>query len=116
MIVETIYNLDEFLSKVDKNERLHYELFYQIKPFMGNIDKMNAILKIYGLNNGRIIVYEEVKTVSWTSEEIKELMRKEKLNNYNDALWKWLKRKWKEFEKKAEELGATKGSYSFVEG
>jgi hypothetical protein len=115
-LIETVYNLDEFLSKVDKNEKLHYELFYQIKPFMGNIDKMNAILKIYGLNKGRIIVYEEIKVVSWESGEIKEIMREENLINYNDAMWRWVKRKWEEFSKKAEELGATKGNYSFVEG
>jgi len=110
-IVEKVYDIQEFLSIIDDSERIHYELHHELRLFMSTIDRITAVLRLYGLNCNKIIIFEKAESVKWSDEEVKELMKELNLNNYNRALEEWLRRKFQQFKEEAEKLGATPGSY-----
>ena len=117
MIGETVYNLDEFMAIIDQSKKIHYELKYEIRPLMGNIDLIWAVLRLYGLKGNIIVMYEERKRVKWDSDEIKDFMKENNLHNYNVAMIRWVEKKLEEMEKKAKDLGASPGNYFyFLEG
>jgi|GEM_PF-3570982 ribosome assembly protein YihI (activator of Der GTPase) len=123
MMGETVYNLEEFLQIVDKDKRLHYELAEEIKLLHGTIDRIQAVMRVYGLakkeknrKNDMIVVYEERKESSWNSKEIRELMNQRNINNFDRALLHWCRETLKELEEKARELKATPGNYFYFLG
>ena len=130
MMGETVYSLEEFLGIVDRSKRLHYELSEEMKLFHGTIDRIQAVMRVYGIakdgegerngENGRnvnaIVIYEEREETSWNSKEIRQLMNERRISNYDQALLHWCREKLKEMEQKAKEIGATPGNYFYFLG
>ena len=108
-IKEVVYELDEFKRLLSKNSRVHYEMYWKpIEYHSGLITKLEAGIKLYGISNDNNILICEIKDqVTWSDN----ILKKYGNNNLYDDYDAWIKEKWKEYKKIAEELNATPGRF-----
>jgi len=112
VVVETVHNLDEFLSLISKDSRIHYELFWEpVETLRGLIMRVRAGIIFYGLTDeGFVLKCILAEEISWQDERL----RKYGNIDLHQAYDKWIKDKWAEFEQKAKEIGATYGRFEMT--
>jgi len=104
MLIETVYDINEFIRKIDDCD-VHYEIDSGLIGPAGEIGYVKLIL--YGIRNLILVKCEMVARASWGSEEVRRYGRKNAMEN----LRLWMADKRKEMEAVAKELGATPGRY-----
>jgi len=113
-VVEEVGNVEEFLRLLAPESRVHYELYWRALEYskeFGIIYKIEAGVKFYGITKeGFILVCRLSEVISWDDERLRKYNTGNLFSDYNE----WIKEKWKEFEQKAKELGATPGKFQFA--
>ena len=113
MIKEIIYNdVDLFLSLLDKNSRIHYELYWKpARVTHGLIEILEVGLNLYGVSKeGYILLCKVYDTIDWDSE----ILNKYEGSTLHQKYSEFIKEKWKEYKAIAEEIGATEGKFEYV--
>lgn len=108
MLVEVIYDVDDFVSKIDAYTDIHYELESQII----GLDLAYVKLTLYGIGrNSSLIKCIIVKSARWRDREVRKFGTK----NAIEDLRLWIEETRKELEKIAKDLNATHGRYEVWE-
>jgi len=107
MLAETLYDIDEFIKKIDPAQNVHYEIESRITG-IGDTGIVKLIL--YGVGSKTLLKCIIAESARWNDEEV----RKHSTRNAIDDLKLWIAEKRKEFEKKAKELNATPGRYEVL--
>ena len=105
MLVEVVHDINEFLTKIDSDSDVHYEIKSNI---IGMGDMAYVKLTLYGVGrSASLIKCVLVESAKWSDKDV----RKFRTNNAIDDLRLWVQEKQKEMEKIARELKATPGRY-----
>ena len=107
MLIEVVGDIKEFLSKVNPNYTLHYEVDARTAGAMGEIAIIRFIL--YGLADDRIVICEIARMASWDDEEVERFST----GNAMDNLRLWVEEMAEQFECMAVRLNATRGKYEW---
>ncbi len=107
MLIEVVADIKEFLSKINPNYTLHYEIDAKIAGAMGEIAIIRLIL--YGLADDRIVVCEITRMASWEDEEVERFGQ-----SAMDNLRSWIDEAAEQFECLAARLNATRGKYEWI--
>jgi len=108
-IVETVYDLDEFLKLIDPNSRIHHECYWKCKRILEGLPlEIEVGIVLYGLTReGFVLKCVITKKITW--EEVEKLYPDS--NNLYDKYNTWIRQEWAKFEKMAKEIGSTSGKF-----
>lgn len=107
MLVETVYDMEEFIRKIDPQQEVHYKVETKI---MGAGDLGLVKLTLYGMSNGKLLKLVKIRTAKCSGEEVK----KHNTRNVVDSMKLWIAEESKRLKEKARELKATPGSYEVM--
>jgi len=111
-IKEVVYDLEEFKKLLSTdNSRVHYELYWKpLEHYSGLITRLEAGIRLYGISvDGYILVCELSDEITWCDKRLKKYGNTNLFDDYDE----WIKEKWNEYKKIAEELGATPGKFEY---
>ncbi|ADB58793.1 hypothetical protein [Archaeoglobus profundus] len=117
LLVEEVYDLDEFLEVVAEDGRIHHQFYWKAeRAIHGMIHTLRAGVKLYGIaKEGHIVVCDLSEVVSWDSPKLEEIARKYGINNLNDEYRYWIKEVHEKMKREVvEKLGSTPGKFEFV--
>ena len=106
MLIEIVSDVREFLSKVNPNYTLHYEIDAKIGGSIGELAVVRLV--IYGIADDRIVVCEITRTATWEDEEVERYGRSAMEN-----LRLWIEENAMQLECMASKLNATRGRYEW---
>jgi len=114
-MIETVYCLDEFLSKIDRGKPIHHEIEWMtLERVYSLITRIEVRLTIYGISNkGWPIQFVESEWVRDSDHELRKYFDNTRVHNVHEAFSMFINEKSKEFDKKARQLGSTPGNFSF---
>jgi hypothetical protein len=113
-IQEVIYeDVDQFLSLLSRDSRVHYELYWKPLAITGGLfQKIEIGLNLYGISiEGFILLCKVTEVVDWNSEALRKYE-----GTLHQRYTAYIREKWEEFRAIAEEIGATEGKFEYVGG
>jgi hypothetical protein len=111
-IIETVHDLDEFLSLIAPESRIHYETFWKPIEICGCIiSRLTVGVTFYGVSReGYVLKCELKEVIDWKDKRLRKYKNTNIIDDYNA----FIKEKWTEYDELAKKIGATKGKFEMV--
>lgn len=112
-MIETVYCLNEFFSKIDNSKPIHHEIeWITLERVYSIVTKIEVRLTIYGISTkGWLIKYVESERVRDSDQELRKYLDNVRVHNIHEAFSMFINEKSKEFDEKARKLGSTPGNF-----
>jgi len=104
VVVETVHDLDEFLSLISPDSRIHHECYWKYQEIVHGLPlKVEAGIIFYGITREGFVVKCIISDrISWNSIELDK--KYSNFDNIFDKYNAWITEKWQEYEEIAKKI------------